>query len=180
MPATAVTKSSHYVSVQQTSSSGGATRYLSWSVGGRQHYFCSLQGLLRLLQVALLLIVVILARVGSNVRNSSGRLVFGYLDTDLTGIGASIGLLIIVLILVACHLLGHLPTTLLEVLVNLAGAVLLLTVGGLCTAHYSNRYRNDYDRTPGIALGALTIIAGVVFLVDLILSLRHLRINIST
>jgi len=156
-----------------------SSRYLSWSIGGRSHYFCSLQGLLRLLQLALLFIVLIIMRVGSN-KNSSGRLYFGPLDTDLTGVGATIGLLIVVLVLIVCHLLGHLPATLVEVLINLAGAVLLITVGGLATAHYTNRYRYDEDRSPGIALGVIAIIAGVVFLVDLILSLRHLKINIST
>ena len=59
-------------------SGGGGTRYLSWSVGGRQHYLCSLQvlhdnhispsnsfiiqGLFRLLQALLLLVIVLLAR----------------------------------------------------------------------------------------------------------------------
>jgi hypothetical protein len=149
-------------------------------VGGRQHYFCSLQGLLRLLQLALLLIIVILIRFGGTEHRSSGRLYFGPLDTDLAGVGASIGLVVVVLVVVVCHLLGHLPGTLLEVLVNLVGTVMMLTVGGLSMAHYSHRNRNDYDKSTGIAMAVLTIITGVVFLVDLILSVRHLKINIST
>jgi hypothetical protein len=77
-------------------------------------------------------------------------------DTDLTGVGAAVGLLIVLLALVVCNLLGHPPPTLLEVLVllhsllllkvliTLAGTVLLLTVGGLSMAHYSNtNYRQD-------------------------------------
>ena len=71
MPATtqSVTKSSHYVSVQQSSSAGGGTtsRYLAWSVRGRQHYFCSLQGILRIIEIILILIVLIMARVGAKV-----------------------------------------------------------------------------------------------------------------
>jgi len=179
MPVQAVTKSSHYVSVQQTTSSGGTSRYLSWSVGGRHHYFCSLQGLLRLLQIALLIIIVILIRVGSKNYRSNGRLYFSNdLDTDLTGVGVTIGLLMVVMMLGLCHILGHLPGALIEVLVNLVGTVVMMTIGGLTTAYYSDR--NDYDRTPGIAMGVLSFIVGVIFLVDLILSVRHLKINIST
>ena len=76
MPATtqSVTKSSHYVSVQQSSSAGGGTtsRYLAWSVRGRQHYFCSLQGILRIIEIVLVLIVLIIARVGGEVTCSVG------------------------------------------------------------------------------------------------------------
>ena len=69
MPATTqVTKSSHYVSVQQSSSGAGTTsRYLAWSVRGRNHYFCSLQGILRIIEIVLVLLVLILARVGAKV-----------------------------------------------------------------------------------------------------------------
>ena len=74
MPTQSVTKSSHYVSVQQTSSSvGGGTsssRYLSWTVGGRSHYFCSLPGILRIIEILLIIIVVIMARVGNSVSSS--------------------------------------------------------------------------------------------------------------
>ena len=64
-----VTKSSHFVTVQQSSSAVGGTtsRYLAWSVAGRQHYFCSLQGILRIIEIILVLIVLILARVGAKV-----------------------------------------------------------------------------------------------------------------
>ena len=29
--------------IMTTTSGGGGTRYLSWSIGGKQHYLCSLQ-----------------------------------------------------------------------------------------------------------------------------------------
>ena len=69
-----VTKSSHYVSVQQSSSGGTSSRYLAWSVRGRQHYFCSLQGILRIIEIILVLIVLILARVGAKVLTAERRL----------------------------------------------------------------------------------------------------------
>ena len=70
-----VTKSSHYVSVQQSSSGGtSSSRYLAWSVRGRQHYFCSLQGILRIIEIILVLIVLIMARVGAKVLTAQRRL----------------------------------------------------------------------------------------------------------
>ena len=88
------------------SSSG---RYLSWSIGGKSHYFCSLQGILRILELVLVLIVLILARVG----DEGNILHFGGADADFIGIGASVGLTFILLAFIVCHLVGHLPPTLL-------------------------------------------------------------------
>jgi len=157
-------------------SGGGGTRYLSWSVGGKQHYLCSLQGLLRLLQALLLLVIVLLARFAGY--NSSRLFFAGSLDTDMAGVGGSVGLLILVLLLLTLHLLAHPPPNLAEVLTNLVGTVLLLTVGGLCMAYYSNQYNNNNDKSAGVALGVITIVTGIVFLVDLILSLRYIFIVI--
>ena len=70
MPGTSETviKPNDNVSVQQTVP-GGTTfsPYLSWSVRGRNHYFCSLQGILRIIEIILILIVLIMARVGAKV-----------------------------------------------------------------------------------------------------------------
>eukprot|EP00090_Calanus_glacialis_P040103 TRINITY_DN6989_c0_g1_i1.p1 TRINITY_DN6989_c0_g1~~TRINITY_DN6989_c0_g1_i1.p1 ORF type:complete len:177 (-),score=48.61 TRINITY_DN6989_c0_g1_i1:218-748(-) len=176
MPSHAVTKSSHYVSVQQTSSVGGATsgsRYLSWSIGGKSHYFCSLQGILRILELVLVLIVLILARVG----DEGNILHFGGADADFIGIGASVGLTFILLAFIVCHLVGHLPPTLLEVLINLVGAILLLTAGSLAISYHSPR--NYQDSQEGLALGVIAIIAGIVFAIDFLLSLRHMKISIG-
>jgi len=179
MPSHAVTKSSHYVSVQQSSSVGGntsASRYLSWSVGGKSHYFCSLQGILRLLELFLVLIVLILARVG----NGGDQLYFGSIDANFIGIGASVGLTFILLAFIVCHLVGHLPSTLLEVLVNLVGAILMITAGSIAISYHSPRYdRNYQDSQEGLALGVIAIIAGIVFAIDFLLSLRHLKISIG-
>ena len=84
-------------------------RYLSWSIGGKSHYFCSLQGILRILELVLVLIVLILARVGYK----GNILHFGGADADFIGIGASVGLTFILLAFIVCHLVGHLPATLL-------------------------------------------------------------------
>ena len=83
-------------------------------------------------------------------------------------------MLILVLLLVTCHLLGHLPpalaevtppllllcssspsplllSSLLQVLANLVGTVLLLVVGGLCMAYYTslNHHYNNNKTVSG-------------------------------
>ena len=50
-----VTKPSDNGGVQQTTFSP----YHSWSVRGRNHYFCSLQGILRIIEIILVLIILI-------------------------------------------------------------------------------------------------------------------------
>ena len=54
---------SSHVTVRQTSSGG----HLTWRVGGRQNYFFSLQGVLRIIEIILVLIVLIMARAGDKV-----------------------------------------------------------------------------------------------------------------
>ena len=80
-----VTKSSHFVTVQQSGSAMGGTtsRYLAWSVGGRQHYFCSLPGILRIIEIILVIVVLILARVGNRVGCSAYKT--GVPNSSLTG-----------------------------------------------------------------------------------------------
>ena len=78
----------------------------------------------------------------------------------MAGVGGSVGLLILVLLLLALHLLAHPPPNLaevpdglgwfhfcLQVLTNLVGTVLLLTVGGLCMAYWCNQYNNSNNKT---------------------------------
>merc|ERR1719415_404056 len=138
-----LTKSSHYVSVQQSSSTGAGggttSRYLAWSVRGRQHYFCSLQGILRIIEIILILIVLIMARVGAK----GDKLHFGATDADFIGVGASIFLTITLLMFTVSNLIGHLPPTLLEVMTTLVGSVLMITAGALAVSFYSGRYNNE-------------------------------------
>ena len=61
---------SSHVTVRQTSSGG----HLTWSIGGRQNYFFSLQGVLRIIEIILVLIVLIMARVGAKVLTAQRRL----------------------------------------------------------------------------------------------------------
>jgi len=144
MPTQSVTKSSHYVSVQQSSTTGGgtSTRYLSWTVGGRSHYFCSLPGILRILEIILLLVVLIIARAGKDGHQQP----FGRVDASFLGIGSTVGLLIIFLMFTLCTLLGHIIPNLLEVLATLVGAILMITTGALAITYYHNLYPRDNVR----------------------------------
>jgi len=173
MPTQSVTKSSHYVSVQQSSTTGGgtSTRYLSWTVGGRSHYFCSLPGILRILEIILLLVVLIIARAGKDGHQQP----FGRVDASFLGIGSTVGLLIIFLMFTLCTLLGHIIPTLLEVLATLVGAILMITTGALAITYYHNLYPRD---NVGMTLGSLAIITGIILAVDFALSVRKLRISV--
>lgn len=179
MPTQSVTKSSHYVSVSQTTSGGvSSSRFLTWGVGGRSHFFCSLPGILRIIEILLVLLVLILARVGYQ----GGQLTFGGVDADFTGIGGSVCLLVILLMFTLSTLIGHLIPNLLEVMTTLVGAVLMITAGALAVSYHSGRYsqRNYYKDSPaGLALGIIAIIAGVFFVVDFILALRKLKVSIG-
>merc|ERR1711976_850497 len=173
MPTQSVTKSSHYVSVQQSSTTGGgtSTRYLSWTVGGRSHYFCSLPGILRILEIILLLVVLIIARAGKDGHQQP----FGRVDASFLGIGSTVGLLIIFLMFTLCTLLGHIIPNLLEVLATLVGAILMITTGALAITYYHNLYPRD---NVGMTLGSLAIITGIILAVDFALSVRKLRISV--
>merc|ERR1711971_1390873 len=124
MPTQSVTKSSHYVSVSQTTSGGtSSSRFLTWNVGGRSNFFCSLPGIIRIIEILLVLIVLIMARVGFQ----GGQLTFGGVDANFTGIGGSVCLLVILLMFTLSTLIGHLVPNLLEVMTTLVGAVLMIT-----------------------------------------------------
>merc|ERR1719510_2837452 len=106
---------------------------MPWSVRGRQHYFCSLQGILRIIEIILVFIVLILARVGAK----GEKLYFGSIDADFIGVGGSIFLTITLLMFTVSNLIGHLPPTLLEVMTTLVGSVLMITAGALAVSYYS-------------------------------------------
>jgi len=179
MPTQSVTKSSHYVSVSQTTSGGtSSSRFLTWNVGGRSHFFCSLPGIIRIIEILLVLIVLIMARVGFQ----GGQLTFGGVDANFTGIGGSVCLLVILLMFTLSTLIGHLVPNLLEVMTTLVGAVLMITAGALAVTYHSGHHsqRHFYkDSEAGIALGVIAIIAGIVFVVDFILAVRKLKVSVG-
>ena len=93
-------------------------RFLSWSNSGRANYLCSLAGLLRLLELLLVAVTLILARVPATWRWLSSLA-----DTAFLTVGAAVGLTAILLVLLTARLLGHLPAPLVETLVTLVSPV---------------------------------------------------------
>ena len=93
-------------------------RFLSWSNSGRANYLCSLAGLLRLLELLLVAVTLILARVPATWRWLSSPA-----DTAFLTVGAAVGLTAILLVLLTARLLGHLPAPLVETLVTLVSPV---------------------------------------------------------
>ena len=91
---------------------------MSWSNSGRANYLCSLAGLLRLLELLLVAVTLILARVPATWRWLSSTA-----DTAFLTVGAAVGLTAILLVLLTARLLGHLPAPLVETLVTLVSPV---------------------------------------------------------
>jgi len=132
-----------------------------------------LPGILRILEIILLLVVLIIARAG---KDGQQQLFGRTIDASFLGIGSTVGLLIIFLMFTLCTLLGHIIPTLLEVLATLVGAILMITAGSLAIAYYSELYQRD---NVGMTLGSMAIITGIIFAIDFALSVRKLRISVN-
>merc|ERR1712223_2146007 len=116
--------------------------------------------------------------------NHGSQLNFGDTDANFTGIGASVFLLVTLLMFTLVTLLGHLVPTLLEVLTTIVGAILILTAGALSITYHASLLRNQYnyntyDAHAGMAMGVIAIVAGVLLVVDFILSVRKMKITIG-
>ena len=165
------TNSSHVVSVSKTiSGDAPSSRFLTWDVRGCRNFFCSLPGILRIIEILLVLVVLILASVGG----PHGFMSSGGVDADFTCVGGSISLLMILLIFAISNIIGQHVPNILEVMTTLIGALLMMNSGSVAASyHFSlSRYL-----PAGLALGALAIITGLVFLLDFILNVRKLIIE---
>ena len=61
-----------------------------------------------------------------------------HVNTFFYGSGASIFLIITLLMFTVSYLLGHLPPTLLEIMTTLVGALLMITAGALVFTEFGN------------------------------------------
>jgi len=91
------------------------------------------------------------------------------------GIGTMVGYAIIVPAILCTYLMGA-TLTFLELFINLVGGILFITTGAL-TMQESQRH---YEKAAPMALGVLCIIAGILFLIDFLFSVKNTRVTVVT
>ena len=109
-------------------------------------------GILKIIECALIFIVLLIARFGGNNKNMVS---WSSQNATFLGIGSSVGYAIIVPSIILTYLLGANPS-LLEFIINLVGGILFISMGSTLVALDGIR----------IILGVLAIILGIVFLID--------------
>eukprot|EP00093_Oithona_nana_P006239 06239.XXX_25198_26442_1 [CDS] Oithona nana genome sequencing. len=130
-------------------------------------------GILKIFEFVLVFICLMLARFGNDgdimrfARNSFGS------DLTFMGIGTLVGYAIIVPSILCTYLMGA-NLTFLELFINFVGGILFILTGTFTFVEARKGYKNDAE----MALGILCIIAGVIFLVDFIVSVRNSRVTV--
>ena len=66
-----------------------------------------------------------------------------------------------------------------ELFVNLVGGILFITTGAL-TIQESEKHRYSNEKAATIALGSLCIVAGILFLIDFLFSVKNTRVTVVT
>ncbi|XP_023322659.1 uncharacterized protein LOC111697022 [Eurytemora carolleeae] len=98
---------------------------------------------------------------------------FGTVDDNFLGTGVVVGFAIIVPACLLSYILGA-NISLLEIFINLVGGVLYVAVGAVTIQTYTYSGYSDHDST-GIALGALAIVTGCIFLVDFLFVVKDTK-----
>ena len=80
-----------------------------------------------------------------------------HVNTFFYGSGASIFLIITLLVFTVSYLLGHLPPTLLEIMTTLVGALLMITAGALAV------YQSSLDEEDGVRFSDKSVITLLSF-----------------
>ena len=120
---------------------------LDWSVRDRRQYFFSLQGVLRIIEIILVIISLILSKhggSGSEMSDEDFIKLLMILDTSFIvdsiyiTVGASMFLTITLLIFLVSTLLGHQPPVLLDSMTTMIGGILMIAAGAL-TLSYSSK-----------------------------------------
>jgi hypothetical protein len=131
-------------------------------------------GLLKILEIVLVLICLFLCRFGGHDQNPFS---IGSSSDHFLAVGTFVGFAIIVPAILLTYLLGA-NLTILELMIHLVGFALFLTTGILSIVNNKNYRRNNHDHNMGLALGVLCIITATVFLVDFILAMKNTRITV--
>ena len=127
----------------------------------------------------------------SRFGNDGHSKTWGSDDQDFLGQGTTVGYAIIVPAVLITYLLGA-NLSILELFINFIGGILFIAVGALAISYYQH-YRcklqvglkalsyfifSDDGRATGIAMGALSIITGIVFLIDLFFAVKNTRFSV--
>jgi len=130
-------------------------------------------GILKIFEFIVVLICLMLARFGGD---DSRPLHFGTDDQKFLGIGCMVGYAIIVPAILGTYLMGA-THTFLELFINFVGGVLFITSGALTVESAKSSYYKDSTR---MALGCLCIVAGILFLIDFLFSVKNTRVTVVT
>ena len=118
----------------------------------------TIPGIFKIVEFALALTILLIARLGIQEGQYKRTVHWGGdADLEYLGIGTFVGFAIIIPAILLTYLLGSIPATL-EYIINLVGGVLYIAVGACIV---------DNGKTSKI-VGALAIVLGIIFLLDLI------------
>ena len=124
------------------------------SITLRTTFFRTVPGILKIVEFIFVLIILLVARFGNKHGNP---IYWGSTSAQFLGIGCCVGFSIIVPAIIVTYLLGG-GTSKLEFIINLVGAILFIAMGASLLQY------SDIQ----IAVGCLSIVLGVVFLIDFI------------
>ena len=112
---------------------------LDWSVRDRRQYFFSLQGVLRIIEIILVIVSLILSRHGGS--DEAGWNLILKLNASFIisviyiNVGTTMFLTITLLIFLVSTLLGHQPPVLLDSMTTMIGGILMITAGALSLSY---------------------------------------------
>ena len=133
------------------------SRLTKMSITLRTTFFRTVPGILKLLELILVIIILLMSRFGYD----GDIIAWGKSSASYLGIGCCVGFAIIVPAIIVTYLLGS-GTSKLEFIINFVGGILFIALGIHCVTGY----------TGGInilaAVGGLAIVLGVLFLIDFI------------
>ena len=118
---------------------------LDWSVRDRQQYFFSLQGVLRIIEIILVIVSLILLRHGGSDEAGWNRIfklnASFIISVIYINVGTSMFLTINLLMFTISNLMDHQPPALLDSMMTITGAILMITAGALCLSFYVPRFK---------------------------------------
>merc|ERR1711936_1571360 len=128
----------------------------------------TINGILKLSELVLIYILMIILRFGGSRHFA---LTLGSVNDNFLGQGTVVGYGIIVPAVLVTYLLGG-NVSILELVINLIGAVLFLVLGGIAISNNGHLANGSL-----FAVGMLSIVTGLVFLADLGWLVKHTKFS---